>query len=152
MLSWAVQRDIFYTERDRIRKEFEANLHLKDLGVVEKCIADGEAKLAACGQLLQYLSSMRKVENGTLSAPIEAQKLGKIGSTQHRIKSPAAVQRERHVVPSSATARSVPDVGSDIPNGAGESTHAVRRWPAAIDPTARVLQVCQPILIGLGCC
>ena len=46
MLSWAVQRDIFYTERDRIRKEFEANLHLKDLGVVEKCIADGEAKLA----------------------------------------------------------------------------------------------------------
>ena len=45
MLSWAVQRDIFYTERDRIRKEFEANLHLKDLGVVEKCIADGEAKL-----------------------------------------------------------------------------------------------------------
>ena len=46
MLSWAVQRDIFYTERDRIRKEFEANLHLKDLGVVEKCIADVEAKLA----------------------------------------------------------------------------------------------------------
>ena len=33
MLSWAVQRDIFYTERDRIRKEFEANLHLKDLGL-----------------------------------------------------------------------------------------------------------------------
>jgi hypothetical protein len=46
MLSWAVQRDIFYTERDRIRREFETNLHLKDLGVVEKAIADGEAKLA----------------------------------------------------------------------------------------------------------
>ena len=43
MLSWAVQRDIFYTERDRIRAQFYANAHLRDLGVVE--IADGEAKL-----------------------------------------------------------------------------------------------------------
>jgi NADH dehydrogenase (ubiquinone) 1 beta subcomplex subunit 9 len=46
MLSWAVQRDIFYAERDRIRGQFEANAHLRDLGVVEKAIADGEAKLA----------------------------------------------------------------------------------------------------------
>jgi NADH dehydrogenase (ubiquinone) 1 beta subcomplex subunit 9 len=45
MLSWAVQRDIFYTERDRIRAQFYGNAHLRDLGVVEKAIADGEAKL-----------------------------------------------------------------------------------------------------------
>ena len=46
MLSWAVQRDIFYTERDRIRAQFEANAGLNQPGQIAKAIAAGEAKLA----------------------------------------------------------------------------------------------------------
>ena len=45
MLSWAVQRDIFYTERDRIRAQFEANAGLNQPGQIANAIAAGEAKL-----------------------------------------------------------------------------------------------------------
>lgn len=46
MLSWAVQRNIFYQERDRIRAQFEANAVLTQPGQISSAIAAGEATLA----------------------------------------------------------------------------------------------------------
>ena len=48
MLSWAVQRNIFYQERDRIRAQFEANAVLTQPGQISSAIAAGEATLAEC--------------------------------------------------------------------------------------------------------
>ena len=45
VLSWCVDRNIFYEERDRIRRSFEANAGLKDLGEIEKAVSDGEKTL-----------------------------------------------------------------------------------------------------------
>ena len=45
VLSWCVDRNIFYEERDRIRRSFEANAALKDLGEIEKAVSDGEKTL-----------------------------------------------------------------------------------------------------------
>lgn len=45
MLSWCVDREIFYTERDRIRRAFEAKGKLSELGAIEKAVSDGEKTL-----------------------------------------------------------------------------------------------------------
>lgn len=45
MLSWAIQREIFYAECERIRSEFEANRDLQDPMQIERALEKGEAKL-----------------------------------------------------------------------------------------------------------
>ena len=45
MLSWCVDRRIFYDERDRVRAAFESNAGLRDAGAIERAVAEGEKTL-----------------------------------------------------------------------------------------------------------
>ena len=45
MLSWCVDRRIFYDERDRVRAAFAANASLRDLGEIERALREGEKTL-----------------------------------------------------------------------------------------------------------
>merc|ERR1712087_884767 len=45
ILSWCVQRDLFYSEVDRCRAAFDENKGVKDPATIDKLIADGEELL-----------------------------------------------------------------------------------------------------------
>jgi NADH dehydrogenase (ubiquinone) 1 beta subcomplex subunit 9 len=45
VLSWCVDRELFFSERARIRGAFEANSGLRDLAAIEKAVSEGERTL-----------------------------------------------------------------------------------------------------------
>jgi len=45
VLSWCVDRQIFYEERDRVRAAFARNATLRDAGEIERALSDGEKTL-----------------------------------------------------------------------------------------------------------
>ncbi|CAL5220140.1 g2098 [Coccomyxa viridis] len=45
MLSWAIRRDLFAQEAEVLRKEFEKNKDMTDVGQIGRLIQKGQAKL-----------------------------------------------------------------------------------------------------------
>ncbi|KAG7671149.1 hypothetical protein Ndes2526B_g02392 [Nannochloris sp. 'desiccata'] len=44
MLSWAIRREVFYVEAEKIRAEFDANAGLDDPRQIERALVRGETK------------------------------------------------------------------------------------------------------------
>lgn len=45
LLSWAIHRDLFYEEADKLRDSFETNKNEADVDRIDRLLAAGEAKL-----------------------------------------------------------------------------------------------------------
>lgn len=45
LLSWVVSREVWYTEAEKIRKEFDANANIDDPHEIERLLQKGEARL-----------------------------------------------------------------------------------------------------------